>query len=546
MNEFDYSHAEYRGNTLLRPAGTALEYTEEQVLEYYKCKNDPIYFMRNYVKVLHIDKGPVLFDLRDYQEEFIGTIQNNNKVIAMLARQMGKSITTCMYILWYVIFNPNKTAAIAANKASIAKELIHRIKFAYENLPKWLQQGITSWNKQSIELENGSRIISAATSSSGLRGYTINLLMLDEFAFLSNNTAEDFFTSMFPTLSSGKDTKIIITSTPNGYNHFWNMWDGAGKGTNGFVQYFAPWWRVPERDEKWKNDQLATLGAVKFSQEVGCSFIGSSYTLISGDTLSKITTEQPISETDGLMIYEFPEKDHSYVMTVDTSRGQYLDDSAFIVFDVTETPYKVVAKYNKNNIPIIMYPNIIFNVATKYNDAYVLIEINDAGEAVSNHMYYDLEYENMFWTKGEFLGKSGNPYPGIRTTKRTKRIGCDNTKTFIESNKLIIRDKDILSQLSTFTQVRDSYAADEGYKDDLVMCLVLFGWLANQPFFVDLTNNNIRSKILAERENEIDQYLTPFGFMDNGNIDEIDTSDLIGVSKTDQWLFDPDHFRGKV
>ena len=517
----------YRSNPNLRPAGTNIPYTHDQVDEYIKCKLDPIYFIRKYVKIVHVDRGLISFDLYPFQEKLVKTFHNNRLVISMQPRQFGKTQATAGYLLHYLLFNDQKFVAVLANKALIAREILARIQLAYENLPKWLQQGVVTWNKGSMELENGSRIVAASTSATAIRGLSVSLLYLDEFAFVENNSAEEFFTSVFPTISSGKKTKIIMSSTPNGYNHFYKFWNEAEKGRNGFTAFRVHWHEHPERDEKWYKEQKAVLGEVKFAQEVMCEFLGSALTLLNGSTLARLSFIQPLREfreIPGFRVYDDPILGHHYVMTVDVSRGRHLDYSAFTVWDITSQPYTQAATYYNNEIAPMLYPSIIDSVGRKYNEAFVLIEINDIGEQVANILYYDLEYENMFWSKGEILGKIGsnNPYPGIRTTKKTKRIGCANLKDMIDNNQMLIKDFTFISELATFVQSKTgSYEADEGFHDDLVTTGWLFAWMTGQTFFKDLTDSDIRVKMHTRNIQQMEDDLTPFGFIDTGRPDDV-------------------------
>ena len=511
----------FRGNKNLRPKGSVIEYSAEMLTEYIKCKQDPIYFIKKYIKIIHVDRGVVPFELFPYQEKMIRSYHENRKCISLLFRQAGKTTTTAAYITWFIIFNDEKTCLVLANKAALAREILHRVKSGFENLPLWMQQGVISWNKGSIELENGSRVIAAATSSGAGRGYSISLLYLDEFAHLDAGVADDFFTSVYPTISSGKDTKIIISSTPNGFNLFQKFWVEAEKGINGFYHQRFDWWEHPERSQEWADEQRAVLGELKYNQEILMTFLGSSRTLLNNETLARLTHVLPISEPSGhlkgLKIYKNVEHGHSYVMTVDTSRGRHLDSSAFTVFDISKYPHTIACTYRNNEISPLMYAQICEKVAKEYNMAYMLVEINDVGSQVAETIFMDLEYEGeMFWTKGEQLGKSGgNPYPGIRTTVKTKRIGCANLKDMIENNQVIVNDFVMISELSTFIQKDNGkYEADDGFHDDTVTTLWLHSWLCAQSWFGDLTDTNFRLKLHAEHIREMEDSLMPPTIMD--------------------------------
>lgn len=505
----------YNSNKNLKSANVPVPFTQDQVLEWARCKQDPIYFIKNYVKIVSLDHGLVKFALHKYQENLISTIHSNRKTIARLARQMGKTTTVAAYIVWYVLFNDTKTVAILANKAITAREILGRVQQAYEHLPRWMQQGVVEWNKGSFELENGSRVIAAATSSSGIRGYSINLLVLDEFAFVPTNIAEDFFISVLPTISSGETTKMVITSTPKGLNHFYKLWVEAEQSMNGFTPFFAPYTDHPARGEKWAQEQRNALGEVKYRQEVLCDFLGSSDTLINVDKLVSMPIVKGEDLFQGYTQFEDVEQGHNYVMTVDTSRGSNLDYSAFLVVDVTSVPYKVVARYRSATIQTLLYPNVIHKIATKYNNAYVLVETNDLGQQVADILYYDLEYEFVYCSTKDSVKEYGSKStPGIRTTVKTKRVGCEYLKTLVENDKLQVRDYEIIHELSNFIRVGATYKADEGKHDDLAMCLVIFGYLTSQPLFVELSDSNARSALFETQIKQVEDELVPFGFIE--------------------------------
>lgn len=523
----------YRSNVNLRPPGAEISYTEEMIEELIKCKQDPVYFITNYVKVIHPDRGIVLMELYDYQERMVRAYHENKRVIFMTARQQGKTTVSAAYFIWYVLFNDQKSVAIMANKQATAFEIMDRFRLAYENLPKWMQQGVVRWNRGSVELENGSKVFGAATTASGTRGKTVNILYLDEFAFVENNMAEAFFTAVYPTITAGKESKVFMTSTPNGFNHFYKFWNEAEKGINGFFSLRVHWYETPGRDQAWYDTQSAVLGPLKAAQELDAEFLGSSMQLLTASTLSRLSFDKPLKEYDGefegLRIYAPPEKNKIYVMTVDVSRGRHLDASAFTIFDVTEYPHRIAVTYTNKEISPLMYAGLLWKMHKNYNDAYMLVEINDVGAQVADELYFTYEVEEMFWTKsGDQLGRKGaDPYPGIRTTKKTKRIGCANLKDIIEKNQLIINDAKMISELSTFIQSKGgSYEADSGFNDDAVTTLWLFAWLVTQPWFIDLTNKNMRDKMYLDKIREIDESLTPFGFISDGNAHENEEIDF--------------------
>ncbi len=512
----------YNSNSNLKAAGVTVEFTPENIQEYMKCSADPIYFIENYCQIVTLDHGLQPFKLYDCQRNKVNVIHNNRRVILMEGRQQGKTTTSAAYIVWYTLFQASKTVAILANKATAAREVLDRYQTMYELLPQWMQQGVTTWNKGDIELENGSKVFTAATGKSGIRGKSVNLLYVDEAAIIPNNVAEEFFTSVYPTISAGQTTKILLSSTPLGYNHFWKFWNDAENGRNGFVNLFIPYWEIPGRTDAWAAEQKAMLGELKYNQEVLCKFLGSSLTLVAADVIAKMSIDPIIHTKDGLDVYVKPQAGHSYTLVADVAKGVGGDYSAFQVIDITETPYRVVAKYRSNMISPLLYPNVIYKVGKEYNEAYVLLEIN-ISEQVAHILYSELEYENILFvsrhTDGQVVGGGfggGKTQLGVNTDKKVKRIGCHNFKAMVEENKLIITDADTISEISTFIETKGSYSADEGYHDDLVMPLVLFGWLTTNPYFKDLNNINLREIMYKKQMQAIENELTPFGFYDDG------------------------------
>jgi len=518
----------YLGNDRIKRVGIELSYTEEQVAEIIKCTEDPVHFIRNYVKIVNVDHGLVPFNMWPFQEEMVKTFHENRFCIAKMPRQVGKTTTTVGYMLWSVLFNPDYTVGILANKGSLAREILDRLTKAYEYLPLWLQQGVVVWNKGNIELENGSKIFAYATSADGVRGGSYNLIFLDEFAFVPHNMAQDFFQSTYPVISSGQTTKVIIVSTPNGLNQFYKMWTDSIEGRSTYKPLEVHWSQVPGRDEAWKNETIRNTSEEQFRVEFETEFIGSSATLISGTKLRSLAFHNPLSSDEGLDIYEQPIPGRLYICTVDCAEGVEADYSTINVVDVTQTPYRQVAKYRNNKLPLLFFPTIIYSVAKKYNEAYALIETNNIGQQVVDILHYDLEYENIYklehhHIKGQSIsgGFRRSTSFGIKTTKSVKKIGCANLKTLIENDKLIINDFDTIAEMNTFSRVRDSYSAEEGNNDDLVMGLVLFAWLTAQTFFKDSTSIDVRKLMLAEQNMLVDEDLAPVGIIDNGKQEEI-------------------------
>jgi len=513
----------YLGNPNLKNVGQKINWTEENLTEYMLCKEDSEHFIHNFVKIIHVDRGLVSFEMYDYQKDMVHTFNDNRFVICKMPRQTGKSTTIIAYLLHYVLFNENVNVAILANKGAVARELLGRLQLAYEHLPKWLQQGVVIWNKGNIELENGSKILASATSGSAVRGSSFNIIFLDEFAHVPSNIAEQFFTSVYPTISSGESTKVLIVSTPLGMNMFYKMWADAQEKRNNYVPLEVHWSQVPGRDEKWKQETIKNTSEVQFTQEFECEFIGSTHTLISATKLRTMVFKTPVFSKNGLDVYEEPIKNALYCMIVDTAQGKDQDYSAISIFDISQIPYRQVAKYRSNKISPMLYPDIIFHIGKKYNMSWVLLEVNDVGSQVAETLHYDLEYENIIVSSmkgraGQQIGGgfAKNIQLGIRTSKQLKRIGCSALKEMIESDKLIISDFDTISELTTFAVKNNSYEAEEGSNDDLAMTLVIFSWLVQQRYFKDLTDLDIRKKLADEQMKALEEDLLPFGIIDDG------------------------------
>jgi len=514
----------YLGNPLLKKANTAIEFTQEQILEFMRCKEDPVYFANNYVKIVSLDEGLTQFHPYHFQEKLINNFHNNRFNICKMPRQTGKSTTVVSYLLHYAVFNDSVNIGILANKAATARELLGRLQTAYENLPKWMQQGIIAWNKGSLELENGSKILAASTSASAVRGMSFNILFLDEFAFVPNHVADSFFASVYPTITSGKNTKVIIVSTPHGMNHFYRMWHDAEKGKNEYIPTDVHWSEVPGRDEKWKKTTIKNTSEAQFKVEFECEFLGSVNTLIAPSKLRTLIYDNPIQRNAGLDVYENPIQDHDYVMTVDVARGVGEDYSAFVCVDITEFPHKIVAKYRNNDIKPMLFPNIIYEIAKSYNSAYILCEVNDIGDQVASILQYDLEYQNLLMCSmrgraGQIVGQgfSGKKTQlGVKMSKTVKKVGSLNLKTLIEEDKVIFNDYEIISELTTFISKHNSFEAEEGCNDDLAMCLVIYAWLVQMDYFKELTDQDVRKRLYEEQKNQIEQDMSPFGFLNDG------------------------------
>ena len=523
----------YLGNPNLKKANTAIEFTQEQVLEFLKCKEDPVYFANNYIKIVSLDEGLTQFHPYHFQEKLINNFHENRFNICKMPRQTGKSTTVVSYLLHYAVFNDSVNIGILANKAATARELLGRLQTAYENLPKWMQQGIIAWNKGSLELENGSKILAASTSASAVRGMSFNILFLDEFAFVPNHVADSFFASVYPTITSGKNTKVIIVSTPHGMNHFYRLWHDAEKGKSEYIPTDVHWSEVPGRDSKWKETTIANTSESQFKVEFECEFLGSVDTLIAPSKLRSMVYDNPIKQNAGLDVYIETQKNHDYVITIDVARGVNEDYSAFVVIDITEFPHRVVAKYRNNEIKPMLFPNIIYEVAKNYNSAFLLCEVNDIGDQVASILNYDLEYKNVLMCSmrgraGQIVGQgfSGKKTQlGVKMSKTVKKVGSLNLKTIIEENKLIFNDLDIISELTTFIQKRNSFEAEEGAHDDLAMCLVIYAWLVQSDYFKELTDQDVRKRLYEDQKNQIEQDMAPFGFLNDGLDDDCEVDD---------------------
>jgi len=528
----------YLGNPNLKKANTSIEFTEEQVKEFIKCKQDPVYFAKNYVKIVSLDEGLVQFNPYNFQEKLINNFHENRFNICKMPRQTGKSTTVVSYLLHYAVFNDSVNIGILANKAATARELLQRLQTAYENLPKWMQQGIIAWNKGSLELENGSKILAASTSASAVRGMSFNILFLDEFAFVPNHIADSFFASVYPTITSGKSTKVIIVSTPHGMNHFYRMWHDAEKGANEYIPTDVHWSEVPGRDAKWKEQTIANTSEQQFKIEFECEFLGSVDTLIAPSKLRSLVYDNPLLNNKGLDVYQKCQENHDYVVTVDVARGVGNDYSAFVVIDITEFPHKVIAKYRNNEIKPMLFPSVVYEVAKNYNDAYILCEVNDVGDQVASILQYDLEYQNLLMCSmrgraGQIVGQgfSGKKTQlGVKMSKTVKKVGSLNLKTMIEEDKLLLKDYEIISELTTFIQKHNSFEAEEGCNDDLAMCLVIYAWLVAQDYFKELTDQDVRKRLYEDQKNQIEQDMAPFGFI----VDGLEDNSFVD-SQGDRW-----------
>ena len=533
----------YVNNPLIKASHQTQEFTEEQIQEFVKCANSPEYFIVNYIKIVHLERGLVPFEMYDFQKKMVSTFHENRFTICKVGRQSGKSVTVIAYLLWFLLFNESVSVAMLANKSATSRELLSRMQLAYEHLPFWLQQGVGVWNKGSFELENGSKIISSATSSSAIRGSSFNLVFLDEFAFVENNLAEDFFRSVYPTISSAENTKLIIVSTPYGMNHYYRMWKEAVDKRSNFIPIQVHWSEVPGRDEEWKQNTIKNTSIEQFRQEFETEFIGSDSTLIDPNVLQALRWEQPLINKKGLTIYEEPSTTKLYACTVDVALGKGKDYSAFLIYDITQIPYRVVAVYRDNTITPLVFPNVIHSLVKQYNNAYTLVEIDGSGAQVGDILRHDLGYENllMTWNAGRngiqiSSGFKRSAMMGLKMTRPVKNIGCMTLKNLVEQEKIILRDVNVITEFYSFAQKGQSFEATPGTHDDLVMCCVSFSWLVAQRYFAELTDVNLRENLLNDVEEETWDSLTPFGFIDDGLMDIPSETQHVAREGNDDWL----------
>ncbi len=530
----------YNGNVNLLSSKDEVAWTQEQVQEFIRCSRSATYFIEKYIKIINIDRGLINFEMYDYQRDIVDTAVNNRFTICKLPRQSGKTTTVAGLILWYALFHETFSIAILANKRAQALEIVGRIQLGYEHLPKWLKQPIIEWNKGSVEFANGSRIIASATSSSAIRGTSQNLIYLDEFAFIPTNMQEDFFSSVYPTISSGNTSKVLITSTPNGLNMFHKLWVDSEEGRNAYKRIDVTWDQVPGRDQKWKEETIRNTSAEQFRVEFECEFVGSSATLIEGNKLRMIPYHTPLKRTDNFKIYAEPDPERLYMMVCDTARGTGNDYSAFIVFDITQLPYTVAAVYRNNKVSTLLYPSYIHHFAKLYNNALVLVETNDVGKQVVDILHQDLEYDNLIYTAldgqtGQIItgGFSGHSRLGVKTTRVVKKLGCSNFKTMVESDRITINDFDLLNEMYRFSAKGDSFEAESG-NDDLVMCCVLLAWAMTQPYMRELTSTDMRKSVMSLQEKAVEEDLAPFGIINDGS-DETEVERMVANSD-DNWL----------
>tara|TARA_B100002019_G_C21269085_1_gene601093 strand:+ start:208 stop:1791 length:1584 start_codon:yes stop_codon:yes gene_type:complete len=504
----------YLGNHLIKRSGIETEYTEHEMAEYLKCSENPTHFIENYTQIISLDEGLVPFELRGYQENLINHFKDNRFSVVLASRQSGKSITSCAYLLWYILFNPEVTVAVLANKGAIAREMIARIVTMLESVPFFLQPGVKILNKGNIEFGNDSKIVAAATSSSSIRGMSINMLYLDEFAFVED--AETFYTATYPVITSGKDSKVIITSTANGVgNMFHKIYESAIHDQSEYKPFTINWYDVPGRDEAWKQQTIANTSEAQFEQEYGNSFLGTGNTLVNSNTLLGLKALEADWTKDEVRVYERPKEGREYICTVDVSKGRGLDYSTFSIFDVTESPFRQVCTYRDNSVSPMLYPDLLNKYCRPYNDALIIIENNAEGGMVATQLHYDIEYPNVFvqgMTKADDIG--------VTMSRRIKRIGCSTMKELLEENRLIVVDRHTITELMTFVNKGSSFEADKGYHDDMVMNLVLFSWFITTDYFTSLTDKQVKDLLYSEQQKLIEDDILPVGVFGHDHKEE--------------------------
>jgi len=523
----------YKGNPLLRSRGEKIDYTPEMLNEYIKCKEDIIYFAENYFYIVNIDLGKIKIPLYKYQKKMLKAMKTPQRYrgelkrhcIVLSSRQVGKSVVSRIFLLHSILFNKDKTYAILANKEKTALKLLKELKDAYAMLPLWLQQGVVDggWNKQSIEFENGIRVISSSTSSSAIRSESIALVFLDEFAFVPDNIANEFMSSVYPTISSGKTSRIIIVSTPKGLNAFHDIWKDAIDGNNNYYPIKVNWWEVPGRDKKFKEQTIKDLpgGLVQWSQEYACQFLGSSSTLIESDILETTETIDPIALkwSGALQIFEEPIAGGSYVLGIDTAKGVGNDSSVIQVLKVVNDRKIIqVATYRNNLISPYDYGSVCLAIGQYYNNAYMMVESNAEGGEVLNVLWYDFEYENICNCDKKGLG--------IRSTRTSKLNANMLLKEYMDKGWLKINNKHTIYELSRYVEVRPNIfkSETETAHDDEVTSLLWGLWFIRTPFYdgkiTDRTFDN-RFKLEDNTDNE-----APFMYIDDGINSNFDYDDI--------------------
>lgn len=508
----------YPQNPLVKKAHLNIELSGLQMVEYIRCKRDPIYFIETYCRIITLDDGVQPFKMYQFQKDMVRLYMKNRFALTLTARQMGKTTVMAGFILWFAIFHKSKQIAVLANKGDQAQEIMDRIRLMFEYLPFFLQPGVEVYNKTSLVFENKSKVFSAATSSSAIRGRSVDLVYIDEAAFIERDM--EFYESTYPVISSGENSKVIMTTTPKGTRGmFYTLWRASEEGANSYQRMVVSWQAHPKRDEEWAKTTRENIGPARFRQEFEVEFRGSSGTLISGAILELLHPKLPINDQENLSIFELPIEDHKYVAVVDCSEGVGQDYSVVTMFDVSVKPYNVVARFRDNTLSQLLLPHHAIALCKQYNEALLLIESNnDVGGQVSYIAYYELEYENTITTRRDERGMELNiggrgANPGVKTTRKVKSIGCATLKTLLENDMLAINDDVMIGELGTFIAKGSSYEADEGCHDDTVMTLVIFSWFVNTDFFKDEYSADVGSDVYQNNIERLMEDMMPFGFV---------------------------------
>jgi len=495
----------YDDKHIVRP-GREIQFTPDMVKELSRCANDIVYFCEKYVTIIHPIKGEMIIKLYPFQKEMIKAMAENRFSIFCCGRQLGKSTCACIYLLWYALFNPTKTVAILANKQSTAASLIGDIKKAYAMLPAWMKPGVIKYDQLEIGFENDSRIFARATSADALRGESVSLMLADEFAFVPQEIAEDFWVSNFPTLSTGGS--VVVVSTPNGTaGKFYQLWTNAVTNKDSKWKHMKVSWEShPDRDAAWKEAQLQALGKIKFAQEHSVSFTGSAYTLIDGDTLSKLKSLDPVFyPEEGYYMWVKPVQNKIYMVTCDVAKGSNNDFHVASVWDVTQWHVngriEQVAIYRRNDVSIFDFKDKIKQICLQYNHAMAVIENNNLGSVVVQNLYFEDGYDNVWYDvdKGDY---------GINANAKTKPLALSYFKEDVESGKMLIRSQDMLSELSYFEEVRTGIfqaRQGRGFFDDTVVSGYWTSFALRSRFWEDhlsFITKNANLNVATSNDNE--------------------------------------------
>jgi len=534
----------FLGQDGIKPPGTKIKYTEAMLREYMKCAEDPVYFIENYYFIVDLDKGLTNITLIDYQVDLVQHMHDNRFSVVLASRQVGKTIITVGYLLWYLLFNSYKEIAVLSKTGPDASDIMRKLKRAFVQVPEWLQQNVTEWNMGSVSLENGNKIYARCTTEDAGRSASANILFLDEFAFVPQNIANQFYKSAYPIISNSKESKVIICSTPNGYNHFYTIYQRAVRGDNFYKPFVIYWWQFPGRDEEWKKQTIANLateegmsnsdGEAKFAQEYDLNFDNTSVRALLSSESQRRISDRLISVTEienhplskiGVRIYEDYQEGYVYFACVDTGGGAGADYHALNIIKVEPGKFKQVAVFYDNEISTVEYAEVVDAVSKHYGKAYQLVENNGVGLSVVDHLWYTLESPSMIILDKKNLG--------VRMTKMLRNKGIAKIKDYIETGVLEINDVDTLRELSFFTQNAKSkkFQAEAGNNDDLVMSLVMFGYFSNDMSFDSFLEDKSKGGLDAIRKNMREKISedNPFAIDHSAILDEKEAAKLVAA-----------------